>query len=192
MTQNDKPKAAELGWRLRATNYVYQSDRFDLRQDDLSLPDGEFITFTYVEHPGFVTIVPVTDEGEVVLIRSYRYTVDDWVWELPAGGLGNKPDLLPEAVALEELKEETGHVVKGTLRLVATYYCAVGNARMRGHVFLATGVHREGEQHLEHTEVIQLRLVPIAEALRMARAGEMEDGASALALLLCEPHLVPV
>ncbi len=60
---------------------------------------------------------------------------------------------------------------------------------MRAQVFLATGVPLNGRQQLESTEIIQVRTAPVAEALALARSGEMQDGQSVLALLLCEPWL---
>lgn len=183
-----KPNASRQGWQIRASRHLYESHWYSVRQDEIRLPDGQEITFTQIEHPGFVSVVPVTPDGQIILIYSYRYTVDDWMWEIPAGGLGNKPGLTPLAVAQEELAEEVGGVAT-EWRSVGSYYAGVGSSNVRAHVFLATGVQLSGAQHLESTEIIQVRRVPIAEALQMARSGVMQDGQSALALLLCEPLL---
>ena len=79
----------------------------------MALPDGSPAVFTYVDHPGFVSVVPLTAGGQVVLIRSYRYTVDELVLEVPAGGFGapeaGESSVDPLAVARHELLEETGH-----------------------------------------------------------------------------------
>lgn len=184
-----KPVGAELGWRLRRTRYLYRSDWFDLRQDELHLPNGEPATFTYVEHPGFVSILPLTDQGQILLIRSYRYTVDAWCWELPAGGVGNKPELDLAGVARSELLEETGHVVTGRLEHVTRYHNAIGNSRTPADVFFATGVRPAGEQHLDATEQIEVHPLPAAAVLAMAQGGQIEDGASALAILLCAERI---
>jgi len=183
-----KPNAIRQGWQIRASRHLYQSHWYNVRQDDIRLPDGQEITFTQIEHPGFVSVVPVTDDGQIVLIYSYRYTVDDWVWEIPAGGLGNKSHLTPLAVAQEELAEEVGGVA-AAWRPMGSYYAGIGSSNVCAHVFLATGVQLNGRQQLESTEIIQVRTTPIAEALAMARSGEMQDGQSVLALLLCEPWL---
>lgn len=182
-----KPVGSELGWRLNATSYLYESRWFDLRQDDVTLPDGEDILFTYVESPGFVSVVPLTATGEVVLIREYRYTVDCWGWAVPAGGLGTKQGVSPDQAAHEELVEETGHVVEGELRHVVSYYSAIGNASIRAHVYLATDVRLRAEQVLDNTEMIEVHVVPVADAMDMVRRGEIDDVHSAYALLLCEP-----
>lgn len=182
---DDKPLGRSLGWRLHTTRYLYRSQWFDLRQDAITLPSGAPATFTYVEHPGFVTVVPLTTTGEIVLIRSYRYTVDDWAWELPAGGFGNKQGQSPAEVARAELLEETGCRITGELIPVARYYNGIGNTNTAAEIFLATGVELGGPQALDETEQIEVHPLPARQALALARSGAMTDGASALALLLC-------
>lgn len=182
-----KPLGHSLGWRLHATRYLYQSQWFDLRQDEISLPSGAPATFTYVEHPGFVTVVPLTAAGEIIMIKSYRYTVDDWAWELPAGGFGNKQGLSPADVAREELLEETGYRVDGELIPVARYYNGIGNTHTPAEIFLATDVVWQGTQTLDETEQIEVCPLPAREALALAQSGAVTDGSSALALLLCAP-----
>ncbi|MER2599654.1 MAG: GrpB family protein [Caldilineales bacterium] len=186
---NDKPLGGSLGWHLHGTTWPYQSRWHNLRRDEVRLPDGEEIVYTYQEHPGFVTIVPQTRHGHVVLIRSYRYTVDDWCWELPAGGLGDKPGLSKEAVARQELLEETGGVCT-TMDEIGWFYVANGTTNSRCTVFLTRNVELTQPTALESTEVSEVHLVPVAEALQMARDGRMTDGDSALALLRCEAHLL--
>jgi len=150
-------------WQRLDREYLWQSPWYNLRQDRLRTAEGHEFTYTIVDHPGAVWIVPVTRQGQVVLIRSYRYPVDDWCYEVPAGGLS--PGLTPEEVARRELLEEVG----GT-----------------AYVYFASGVEL-GEAQPEPTELMEIRLVPVGEALRMAHEGEITDGPSALALLWCEP-----
>ena len=183
-----KYRAPTLGWALLNTRYLYRSPWHHLRQDRVRLPDGHVITYTYQEHAGFVAVVPVTDDGDIVLIRTYRYTVDDWVWEIPAGGLGNRPGQALLAVAQEELAEEVGGVARHW-EYVDWFYIANGTANIVGHLFLATGVTLVASPRREDTEVIEVHRVPISEALAMARDGRMRDGESALALLRLEPRL---
>ncbi len=189
MQKPGKPNGRRVGWHLLDTRYLYESTWHSLRQDTVRLPNGREITFTYQEHPGFVSVVPVTPDGRIVLIRSYRYTVDAWCWEVPAGGLGNRPGQRLEDVAREELAEEAGASCEA-LRYLGWLYAAVGTSDAVHHIFLATGVRLDGTPELEETEVIEVHQVPIAEALRMARAGEIKDSQSAIALLLSEPYLV--
>jgi 8-oxo-dGTP pyrophosphatase MutT (NUDIX family) len=106
---------------------------------------------------------------------------------VPAGGLS--PDLTPEEVARRELLEEVG-AEAAEIRFVGRFYTSNGISNEIAYVYLATGVEL-GEAHREPAELMEIRLVPVGEALRMARVGEVTDGPSALALLWCEPLLCP-
>jgi ADP-ribose pyrophosphatase len=173
-------------WETLDSRFLWQSRWYNLRQDRVRTQTGHEFTYTLVDHPGAVWVVPVTADGQVVLIRSYRYTVDDWCYEVPAGGLS--PDLTPEEVARFELLEEVGGTA-GELRYVGQFYTSNGISSEVAYVYLATGVQL-GEAHPEPTELMEMRLVPVEEALRMAREGEIADGPSALALLWCEPLIL--
>ncbi len=169
-------------WRTLESRYIWQSPWFSLRQDRVRLPVGNEITYAVVEHPGAVWVVPVTADGRVVLIWHYRYPVGEHCWEVPAGGLS--PGLSPEETARRELEEEIGGTA-ADLRYVGRFFASNGISNEVAYVYLATGV-KLGETHREPTEDMEQRLVPAAEALRMARCGEISDGPSALALLWCE------
>ena len=172
-------------WQMLDSHFLWQSGWYSLRQDRLRTPSGEEFTYTLVDHPGAVWIVPVTREGNVVLIWHYRYPVQDWCYEIPAGGL--IPGATPEEAARRELLEEIGGEA-AELRYVGQFYTSNGISNEIAYVYLATGVEL-GEPHRELTELIEMRLVPLEKALRMARSGEIKDGPSALALLWCEAFL---
>lgn len=171
-------------WVTLASERIYQNPWFALRQDQVRTHTGAQITYTYMEHPGAVAVVPVTPAGEIVLLRSYRYTVKDWCWEVPMGGRDDD-DL--EAVARKELLEEAGGVCD-TLEYVNFFYANNGVSNIRCDVFLARGVQL-GESQPEDAELIEIHCFPKDEVFRMARAGEITDGMSALTLFLCEPLL---
>jgi ADP-ribose pyrophosphatase len=143
------------------------------------------ITYTFVDHRGAVWVVPLTGDGRVRLIRHHGCPVDEFCMEAPAGGLS--PGLTPEEVARCELAEEVGGTA-ADLRYVGQFYTSNGISSEVAHVYLATGVEL-GESHRELTDLMEIRLVPVEEALRMAREGEISDGPSALALLWCEAIL---
>ncbi len=172
-------------WETLGSRYLWQSPWYNLRQDRLRARDGHEFTYTVVEHPGAVWVVPVTTDGRVVLIRNYRHPVTDWCYEVPAGGLS--AGLKPEEVARRELAEEIGGRA-ARLRYVGRFYTSNGISDEVAYVYLATGVQL-GETQREPTERIEVEIVSVGEALRMAREGEITDGPSALALLWCE-HLL--
>jgi 8-oxo-dGTP pyrophosphatase MutT (NUDIX family) len=158
---------------------------YAVRRDEIVLPNGRHAHYHVVEKAPAVWIIPVTAEGEIVLIYSYRYTVDDWCWELPAGAI--KPGQTAEEAARAELREEVGGTA-ADLIYIGQFYPANGICNEVGHIFLATAVCL-GETDHEPAEVITVHRKPIREALRMAQANEISDGPSALALLLCADRL---
>ena len=180
-------------WETLDRRYLFQSKWYNLRQDRLRTQDGHEFTYTIVDHPGAVWVVPVTPDGQVVLVWQYRYVVDEFCVEVPAGGLS--PGLTPEQVAHRELLEEVGGTA-AELRHVGQFYTSNGISNEVAYIYFATGVEL-GNTQREPTELMELRLVPPEEALRMAREGEITDGPSALALLWCErllrlePHRSP-
>ena len=169
-------------WITKSSRYLFRSPWFDLRQDQVRLPNGDDITYTSVSHPGYAMVVPVLPDGRVVMERVYRHTLGRELLECPSGGLDGEP---PEVAARRELEEETGYRA-GALRSLGSYYGSSGISDERFHLFLARDVRSGGTVRREPTEQIEVELLPLADLVERARRGEIEDGPSALALLLAE------
>lgn len=179
------PDEPEQPWTTLASERPYETPWLAIRRDTVRTHTGAEVTYSYMERPDCVAIVAVTTAGEILLLRQYRYPVRDWCWEVPMGGV--EDDEAPERAVARELAEEAGGQ-GGSLRYIATFYTANGAVRQRCMVYLAEGVERRPTDH-ESTELIHVTPLPVAEALRMAQAGEITDGLSALSLLLCAPYL---
>lgn len=172
-------------WRRRSSRRLYESRWFNLRQDEVTLPGGEEITYTLIEHPGFAMVVPLLDDGRVLLERVYRYTIGATTLECPSGGLDGEP---PEVAARRELEEETGWLA-ARMEPLGVFYPSNGISDERFHLFLATGLSPTGTLRRELTEQIELVFLPFAEAADLARAGRIPDAPSALSLLVAENHV---
>jgi ADP-ribose pyrophosphatase len=164
---------------------VWSCPWYRVRQDAILMPDGRTGTYNTVEKSDAVWILPVTVDGRIPLLYQYRYTIDDWCWEIPAGSV--EDDRTLEETARIELLEEVGGVAQ-SLEYIAPYYLANGICNERGHFFLATGVELGTPTH-EAAEVIEIHLHPIADVLAMVHAHQITDGPSALAILLCADRL---
>lgn len=173
-------------WQILDTTRLWESRWYNLRQDRVRIHTGDEITYTFQEHPGAVFIVPVTTDRRIVLLRQYRHPVREWLWEIPAGAVDGDESL--EAAARRELAEEIGGTAE-ELHYAGHFFSASSISNLRVNVFLATGV-RLGQSGREATELIEVKTATVTEALAMARQGEIKDGQSALALLLCEPLLL--
>jgi ADP-ribose pyrophosphatase len=149
---------------------------------------GEETDYAYLRAPDGVLIVPITDDGRIVMLRQYRHPARAWSWEVPAGTLDD-PDEPPETAARRELDEETGgHCAD--LRPLGRFFGSVAHLTTRNHIFLATGVTL-GRKHQESTELARVAVLAPDEAFAMARRGDVADAINALALLLAEVHLTP-
>lgn len=166
----------------RRVETVHEGSLFKVEALSWTDERGRSIRREVVRHPGAVVIVPVLDADHVVMIRNYRIAVDDRLWEFPAGKLelGEQP----RAAALRELEEETGYAAT-SVRELGTFYTSPGFADELMHAYVAEGLTPVG-QRLEAGEDIQVRVVPIREALAMACSGKnaLRDGKSIAALLM--------
>lgn len=159
---------------------------YAIRQDDILLPDGSQGVYNTVTKGTAVWILPVTTQKQIVFCYSYRYTIDQWCWELPAGSV--KPGQTELAAAVCELKEEVGGETADDLLEIGRFYTAHGICNELGVYYLATNVTL-GEPAHEAAEVMEVHLKPIDEALQMAHSGQISDGNTVLALLICAEKL---
>lgn len=174
-------------YRTLETRYLLKSPWRSFREDRVDIGEGREITYSYAEVPRAVFVVPLTGDGQIVLIRQYRYPVRDWVLEVPAGSLETAEED-PAHRAYLELKEEVGGVCLDLIYL-ARFYSSSAHITLSCEVFLATGVVL-GEMQLEETELLQRLVLPAAEVLTMARKGQISEGQSAYAILLAEPYIL--
>lgn len=171
-------------WKRLSTSRASVNAWFHYCHDQIELPDGSRTTYAYQDHADSVVVVPVTAQGQVVLLRQYRYPVDDWCYEVPAGGVH---DEAPEDGARRELLEEAGGRCQ-ELQQVGTFYGLPGSCNVRFVIFLATGVEL-GENTPEATEDLEVVCMDIEQALALVHSDGVSDGPSAVALLRCEPYL---
>jgi ADP-ribose pyrophosphatase len=184
-----KPVAKKLAWELRKTEVIHRGKTFLLRRDTVDLPKrAKPLVYEYEERAPAVIVVPVTKAGEIVLIRQYRYPVDAWCLETPAGGTHDTGKRKLAAVVRKELKEEIG-ATAGEIEPVARFFSAPSFSDEVAHIFIAWDVELEQRPEPESTEQIRIERMPVTEAMKKARAGELVTAQCALALFLCEPRL---
>lgn len=159
---------------------LHRGPRITLVRRDVPTRDGGTAHKEIARHPGSVVLVPVTDAGELVLIRNERVAVGRTLWELPAGTLEVGED--PAECAARELEEETGYTAREITPLRA-FFPAPGTCDERMHAYVATGL-RAGVQKLDATERIEPVALPEERVLSMLRSGEIEDGKTIACVLL--------
>ncbi|HJT79940.1 MAG TPA: NUDIX hydrolase [Chthoniobacterales bacterium] len=185
MHRRDKPNAEAIGWRIRASETAYQNKTATFRVDTIELSEGKETQYGYVCKGPAVIIVPVTRDGQIVIVRQYRYPVDDWCLEVPAGGVHETEEESLEETVRRELREEAGATC-GTLTNVGWFYSGPSLMDEKCHVFLGENVDVTRKAETEPSEKITIRLEPADEVVEMARSGKMKNGVCALAVLWCE------
>jgi ADP-ribose pyrophosphatase len=108
---------------LIARTTVHTGRIIQVEIDVVKLPTGHTVDMEIVRHPGSVVLIPIPQPGSIILIRQYRYTIDRWIWELPAGSLKRNED--PDRAAARECEEEIG-LVPGKLTRLRGYYPTPG------------------------------------------------------------------
>lgn len=165
---------------------VLKGRKFDFMQVTLQTPAGKTIRREVVKHPGAVVIVPVLDGGRLALIKNFRHTVGQELFECPAGTIEvGEP---PEVCAPRELIEETGYRA-GTMISLGSFFTTPGLTDELMHAFVATDLTHVG-QKLEEDETIQVVPTPIGEALAMIDRGQLKDAKSMLAILIAHRRVL--
>ncbi len=164
---------------------VFEGRIFTVTADRVRLPNGRTVTMEVVRHPGSVVMIPLQDATRVVLIRQYRYALDRWIWELPAGSL--EPGEDPAAAAARECEEEIG-LVPSVVELVGSLYPTPGFCTEVMHFYRLTGLSapRPGapRAHLDEDEDLRAEVFTVEEARRMVRRGDITDLKTAWGLTL--------
>ena len=151
----------------------------EVRRDDVRLPDGSRATREYVVHPGAVAIVPLLDDGRLVLERQFRYPVGKVLLEIPAGKIDPGEDTL--ACARRELLEETGYHAREWARAGVVHNAAAYSTEGI-EIWFARGLSA-GTQRLDVGEFLELCLLSEAELEQCAASGELSDVKSLIGLL---------
>ena len=162
-----------------SADYRYKGRIIHLRVDEARMPNGTTAMREVVEHPGGVGVIALTDEGEVLLVRQYRYPYGEITIEIPAGKRDPGED--PLETGKRELAEETGTTADNITPL-GTIYPTPGYTNEVIHLYLATGLHF-AEQHTDEDEFLDVLRVPLAELVERVMAGEIPDGKTQIAAL---------
>lgn len=159
------------------SHIVYKGNIFSVREGEIETNKGERYPRQVVINPGGVGVVAIVD-GNVILIKQFRISVENYIIEIPAGRLeaGEKP----EESARRELKEEVGYEAK-SLQLISEYYSGVGFSTEKMYIYLATNLvkKRAAPEIDENIEILQL---PLAEIKEMLSEGKFDDSKTIIGL----------
>ncbi|SIT66833.1 NUDIX domain-containing protein [Edaphobacillus lindanitolerans] len=167
--------------RTVSTKTIYEGKIITVELDDVILPDGKPAKRELVRHPGAVAIVPLLEDGRIVLVEQYRKALGKSMIEVPAGKL--EPGEAPAVTARRELEEETGYACAELVH-ITTFATSPGFADEVVHMFAARGLTRIEEPAAgDEDEFVELHEATLEEAEAMMEDGRIFDAKTAFSLL---------
>ena len=168
-----------MNWQRHSSKIVYENDWMMVREDEVTNPGGGRNLYGHVQFKNVaVAILPIDDQGYTRLVGQSRYTLGEYSWELPMGGAPLGED--PLEAARRELKEETG-LMASHWRELMRLHTSNSITDEIGIVYVATGLS-QGDSAPEESEALEVRSLPLSEAIDMALDGRITDALSAATL----------
>ena len=149
-------------------------------KDTVELPNGKPAIREVIRHVGAVGVIPITDDGKVIVERQFRYPLNRVITEIPAGKLDSfTEDRL--SAAKRELEEETGYTATEWIDM-GDYYPAAAYCDERITLYLARGLSL-GQRHLDEDEFLNFEAIPLSQLVEDVMAGRITDGKTQVAIL---------
>ena len=158
----------------------YEGSIVQVYMDEVELPDGKIAKWDFINHDGAAAVVPVTDDGKILMVKQYRNALDRYTLEIPAGKLDDKLEET-KVCAARELEEETGYKA-GNLEFLITLRTWVAFTNEKIDVYVATDL-TPTKQHLDEDEFIDVKAYELEELKEMIFRGELQDTKSISAIL---------
>lgn len=177
-------KNAPAGWKVKSSKKVYDNYYLKVYEDVLDLA-GRDKLYIRARRPDYCTIVPFTQDGRILTIKSYRHLVDSWQVEVPSGFIDRGET--PRQAVIRELEEETGYRARRVVNL-GSYTLDYSMFAQQGNVFAAYGIEKSGRQRLGRMEKIKLKSISIGEVKAMLLKGKILNAASMVALYRAIQH----
>lgn len=145
---------------------------FDLCEDTLVLPDGRTVIYDFLQHKGAAAVIPVLDDGRILMVRQFRNAIDRYSLEIPAGGRDSLNEDFKIAAA-RELEEETGYKSDDLTHLISIV-TAIAYCDEKIEVYVAKNLQKT-HQDLDEDEFIDVKAYELDELIKMIASGEIQD-----------------
>ncbi len=169
----------ELFEKTLSSQCLYKGRIISLYSDEVELENGAKAGREVIDHPGGVGVLPITADGDVLMVRQFRYPHRQVLLEIPAGKLDANEE--PLVCGKRELEEETGFCAKEYIPL-GVMYPTPGYLNETVHLYLARGLYKT-HQHLDEDEFLTVERMPFAKVLQMVLEGEIEDAKTQVTIL---------
>ncbi len=158
---------------------VHKGAIIEYYQDTMLLPGGNTAKWDFIKHKGAAAVVPVLDDGRLVMVRQYRNALERETVEIPAGGLNTSDEPTMDA-AIRELSEETGYTAE-TIEFLLTIRTTVAFCNEKIDIYVARGL-TPGSQHTDEDEYVDVKAYTLDELLSMIYSGQIEDSKTIAAI----------
>ena len=175
----------DLEEKTISSEKIFEGKIIKLFFDKVMLPNKKLATREKVWHPGAVAVVPLTSNNEIILIKQYRYPVEEVLIEIPAGKLDK--DEIPSDCAKRELQEEVG-AVGGNLIHLTSFHTTPGFSNELLHLYLAINFEKK-ENNPDEDEFLQILNVPIKECIDWVFEGKIKDAKSIIGILMANEYI---
>lgn len=176
-------------WKVLETKELFTSGLFKLTSERCELPDGRIMPRYFVMHfTDWVNILPVTKEGQVVLVEQYRQASQSMHLELPGGAIDSRDASGPAEAARREMLEETGYDAKEVIS-VASHYPNPALQRNQMHTFVAFDCEKVQDQDLDEFEDLKVRLCSIEQLEQHLYQGDIDHSIMMASILRAMPIL---
>ena len=164
--------AKKLDWTTEKSEYILETEWITVRRDTCRMPNGKVVDPYYVmEFPGWINVVALTEQEEIILIRQYRQGLGQSNLELPAGMM-EKTDVSPLEAIQRELLEETGYEAEEWIETGAVSPNPANQNNWQ-YCFLARGAKKVAKQQLDENEQIEVLLKPLSEIHELIAQGQI-------------------
>lgn len=164
---------------------IYEGKIVNLRIDTVELPDKKYSKREIIEHPGSVGIIPIKEDGTIILVEQFRKPIEKSLLEIPAGKIEINEE--PKETALRELVEETGYIAN-KMEYISEFYTSPGFSNEKIYLFLATELEFDKENPGED-EYIDIKKVKIEDLINMINRGEIIDSKTIIGIFYAEKYI---
>lgn len=158
---------------------IYNGSIIDYYKDTIQVPNGNVVKWDFIGHKGAAAIVPVTEDGKILMVRQYRNALDRYTLEIPAGGLNEGEDT--RTAAIRELEEETGYK-SDSISFLVSIYTTVAFCNEKIDIYVAENLVLS-KQNLDEDEFIDVQAYTVEELLTKIYAGEIQDSKTICAIM---------
>lgn len=167
------------GYEVKERKLIHKGSIIEYYKDTMKLPNGNEAHWDFVKHKGASSVIPIDEDGKIIVVRQYRHAIDKYTIEIPAGGMEIGED--PKQAALRELEEETGYKADDATHLI-DIYTTIAFCNEKIHIYVAKDL-KKTEQNLDEDEFVVIERYTLEDLVAKILDGTIEDSKTISAIL---------